>query len=193
MADANSIPRFREKTYTSKNGKTYTYYSWDGRGRGMKDIRLGSDREKALIRWAECERGVFQAKVPARALTPRAPGIRRRVASAAWNDQPEWVRRMFYNAERRAQIRRKSFTLTPASFLEVVSRANGVCELSGIPFDTSIKAGPFFPSLDRVDNATGYEPENVRIVCHVANVAMNTWGIAPVLRLAQAIIAPTVK
>ena len=194
MAAANSIPRFREKTYTGKNGQTYTYYSWDGRGRGMKDIRLGSDREAALKRWDECERGLFSGSAkpaPSRMLKQRTPGRRRRAAGTSWEDQPDWVRRMFYNAERRAQVSRKSFTLSPASFLEVVSRAGGACEISGIEFDTSCKGGPYFPSIDRVDNVIGYEPHNIRIVCHVANVAMNTWGLEPVLRLVKAIIAPT--
>ena len=193
MAAANSIPRFREKSYKGKNGKTLTYYVYDMRGKGQKDIRLGSDRENALIRYAQCTGGTVlkpRKPVPFR-LPPKIKGARRNLGSDYWLEQPSWVRRMFYNAERRSKLNGRIFTLSPYEFLEVIKRAANHCEISGIEFDTTLKSGPFSPSLDRISNAKGYEPDNIRIVCYVANVAMNTWGMEPVLRLAKAVYAPT--
>lgn len=45
---------------------------------------------------------------------------------------------------------------------------------------------PYAPSLDRIDPGRGYEPDNVRLVCAVANFAMNAWGLEPVLHMARA-------
>src|SRR5690606_21411241 len=35
---------------------------------------------------------------------------------------------------------------------------------------------PFAPSLDRIDTSTGYEAGNCRLVCVLANIALNEWG-----------------
>lgn len=71
----------------------------------------------------------------------------------------------------------------------------GKCELTGIPFDLSRDGlalkfrSPFAPSIDRKDNAKGYTENNCRMVCVVANYAMNEWGLPPVLKLAAALVA----
>lgn len=195
MSDSAPIPRFRAKSYKMRDGTIHTYYVWDGRGRGLREIRLGKDRDRALELWAQCEKGV----IPGGSKRKRAPVVlkvaqpkkRRVVGDLAWLSSERWVRTMFFNAERRATKMGRPFTITPADMLNLVAEANGVCQLSGIPFDKTQTSSPFAPSLDRIECAKGYEPGNVRLVCHVANVAMNTWGIEPVLRLARAIIAPT--
>lgn len=189
-------PHLREKHYKGKNGQTYTYYVWDGRALGMKDVRLGSDREAALRLWAQCEKGIFPAptrktKVERIKIEKFEKGARRKLDSDVWSSQPQWARTMFFNAERRARQSGKSFNLSPASFIMCIQRAGGRCEVSGIPFVMDEKRSPFAPSIDRIDCSIGYDPGNIRIVCHVANVAMNTWGIDPVLTLAKAILAPT--
>ena len=179
-----------------KNGVIHTYYVWDGRGRGLGEIRLSKDREQALAMREECEKGIIpgQAKqARARILKAPKPHKRRVLDNAEWINAEPWARTMFFNAERRAILAKKSFTLTPHEFLRVVAAANGACQISGIPFEKTKEKSPFAPSLDRMDCSMGYENGNVRLVCHVANVAMNTWGIEPVLRLAKAIIAPTAE
>lgn len=187
----NEYPHLREKTYKGRNGQTYTYYTWDGRSLGMKDVRLGSDREKALELWANCERGIFPAPKPEplpRRISQLAEGRRRKIDNEPWLAQPQWVRTMFFNAERRARSSGRSFNISPASFIACVERAGGRCEVSGIPFVIDEKRSPFAPSIDRIENSIGYDPGNVRIVCHVANVAMNTWGMEPVVALVDSFL-----
>jgi hypothetical protein len=63
----------------------------------------------------------------------------------------------------------------------------GKCAVSGIAFRLDGDGGhdrPFAPSIDRIDNAKGYSPDNVRLVCRIANFAMNTWGDKALLELA---------
>ena len=60
----------------------------------------------------------------------------------------------------------------------------GRCAVSGLEFsETQVGGGkarrPYAPSLDRIDPRRGYEPDNVRLVCAVANFAMNAWGLNP--------------
>lgn len=177
-----------------KSGAVHVYYYWDGRGRGLKEINLGKDRQKAIEAWALCEKGVLPEKKDpklSKIMRTARPKSRRSLISEEWLSAESWVRTMYFNAERRAKKARKAFTLTPIEMLELVKLANGACQISGIPFEQTKEKSPFAPSLDRIDSCAGYEKGNVRLVSHVANVAMNTWGIEPVLRLAKAIIAPT--
>lgn len=63
----------------------------------------------------------------------------------------------------------------------LVRRADGCCEVTGIPFSLDrmgAHKAPFSPSLDRVDASRGYELDNVRLVCTAVNIAMNQWGEA---------------
>jgi hypothetical protein len=70
-------------------------------------------------------------------------------------------------------------------------RCEGRCAVSGLEFsEVQVGGGkarrPYAPSLDRIEPRRGYEPDNVRLVCAVANFAMNAWGLEPVLHMARA-------
>ncbi|UEM24512.1 hypothetical protein JL100_030240 (plasmid) [Skermanella mucosa] len=71
----------------------------------------------------------------------------------------------------------------------------GRCLLSGIAFspepffNDSLVTRPFAPSLDRLDGTRGYQRDNVRLVCTIANFAMNRWGETVLFQLAQGIVA----
>lgn len=56
-----------------------------------------------------------------------------------------------------------------------------------LPLSGQSNQEPFAPSLDRVEIAKGYTPDNTRVVCMVFNFARNTWGDAPVLQMAAAL------
>ena len=81
--------------------------------------------------------------------------------------------------------------------MTVWERCEGRCAVSGLEFsEVQVGGGrarrPYAPSLDRIDTRRGYEPDNVRLVCAVANFAMNAWGLgrgAVVIRLAPLTVA----
>lgn len=193
------IPRFREKTYKLKNGKSHTYYLWDGRGTGVKDIRLGKDRNKAIELWEKCESGAYTAETKKKA----APNYVLRLAmrkksrkitiGSDWMAAPEWVRRMYFSAEKRSRDKGRSFTLTPRDLLDLVDRANGRCEISLIQFEPNGTRSPYAASIDRIDASKGYEKENIRLVCLAVNMALNVWGLDVALNVARAMIAATTE
>ena len=92
-----------------------------------------------------------------------------------------------------AKSRGKKFGLNERVIKEIVRRAGGRCEVSGIPFSAVEVAGvrPFAPSLDRVDSTKGYLPENCRLVCYAVNVALHQWGDEVLLRIAEGIVRKT--
>ena len=47
------------------------------------------------------------------------------------------------------------------------------CPILGIPFEVGAGNWQSSPSLDRIDNRRGYEPDNVIVVCMMANSIKN--------------------
>lgn len=87
---------------------------------------------------------------------------------------------MFKNARGRAKQNGIKFSITSEQWGEIVSRACGKCEITGIVFSLAkSKKGfraPFAPSIDRVNSDFGYEAGNVRLVCVAVNWALSDWG-----------------
>ena len=84
------------------------------------------------------------------------------------------LRREFPNAEERPQFTRHDLE-------QAWNQAGGKCAVSGLEFsDVKVGTGKaqkcFAPSPDRIDPEHGHIPGNVRIVCVIANFAMNRWG-----------------
>lgn len=75
------------------------------------------------------------------------------------------------------------YALTIGYMRELVARCRGYCEVTGHVLED---AGPFRPSLDRINPALGYVPGNVRIVCLITNTAMLHYGEASFGELAIA-------
>ena len=70
--------------------------------------------------------------------------------------------------------------------------------MSGLPFNLRVVGGgkarrPYAPSLDRVDAASGYTRDNVRLVCQAVNFALNAFGedVLREIALATAQYVPT--
>lgn len=49
------------------------------------------------------------------------------------------------------------------------------CHVSGVELDMSNQNNPLSPSIDRVDNNRGYEPNNIRITSLLYNLMRNRW------------------
>lgn len=89
--------------------------------------------------------------------------------------------RMIERARTRAKKKNIPVELSIALMRELIERCRGYCEVSGHHLED---AGPFRPSLDRIDCSKGYVPGNVRIVCLIANTAMLHFGESALAELA---------
>ena len=82
----------------------------------------------------------------------------------------------------RAKHRGQSYDLTAETIFEMLTRAKDRCAVTGLQFDYGPKTEqawtrrPMSPSLDRIDNAKGYERSNLRLVCVCVNIAIGEWG-----------------
>jgi hypothetical protein len=91
----------------------------------------------------------------------------------------------------RQRARRKGLpcTITVDWVLDRVRTAGYCCEATGLPFYSQrFGTRASRPSLDRIDNSRGYEPDNVRIVLLALNVMMSNWGEAVVKTIARSLV-----
>lgn len=73
--------------------------------------------------------------------------------------------------------------------LRLLMEQDYTCPISGSyfthdAFDGEERTSPYQPSMDRQDATQGYVLGNVRVVCLLVNMAMNTWGEGPLLEIA---------
>lgn len=82
------------------------------------------------------------------------------------NRWPAYFKKMLRLAERKA--------ITPDDLMELLSKQQYRCALSGVPLTCKLERGELFltnASLDRIDPKGGYVIENVQLVCS----ALNQW------------------
>ena len=95
---------------------------------------------------------------------------------------------MYIALTRRTRGTARALELTRDEFWQMVRRANGRCELSGILFHNRRMAGrrraPYAPSIDRIDSKSGYTASNTRLVCVAVNLALNEFGDEVLIRIA---------
>ncbi len=179
-------PNLRTHVRKGENGQTWTSYYWDGRTRGVKDVPLGTDWDRAIEGWSRCQAGILPIvrgldKLP----KARQAGKRRAFPEGMFGDLPAWAKTFYLNAERRAHESQRPFTLTVSELAGVIERAAGYCEVSGLLLDPSGWKRAYTPSVDRLDCTRGYEKDNIRIVALITNFAMNNWGEGPMMALAE--------
>jgi hypothetical protein len=113
-------------------------------------------------------------------------------------DNPEVSWKFMSNAlygrhRQSAIVRRIPFQIKAADIFGLMNETDFCCAVSGIPFSKKAKFGngqmdPWAPSVDRIENRHGYLKDNVRVVCVIANIAMNQWGYDALLRLSKAVV-----
>lgn len=115
-------------------------------------------------------------------MAPVAPhlikSLRRGTRMAAWRAPVVPTDREFAvyrQAQRRAIRDDIAFDLTPDEFALLLCRANGRCEETLLPFEDREVDGyryrPFWMSLDRLSNRSGYSIGNLRVVHAIVNLA----------------------
>lgn len=96
---------------------------------------------------------------------------------------------IYWHARKNAKSREISFDLARADINDLWIRSSGRCELTYIPFDLENEGGyrrrPFAPSIDRIDNRSGYWAGNCRLVVVAINLAINEWGLEVFGRVAR--------
>jgi len=89
---------------------------------------------------------------------------------------------VYDRAKKNARHREIPFGLAIEEFWQIVKRAGGRCEVTGIWFSeekvTGSKRRPWAPSLDRIDSSADYRIGNCRLVCVAVNAALSDWGEA---------------
>lgn len=100
---------------------------------------------------------------------------------------------IYSNARKNALSRGIPFLLTRPEFDALVDYAGGRCMVSGVPFSVErvpdSTRRPYMSSLDRISSAHGYTADNVRLVCVLVNIALNEWGMEPLMRIAHQLVA----
>lgn len=96
-------------------------------------------------------------------------------------------------AKIRADEKGLPFALDRAAIAVRISA--GRCEVTGIPFDFSLRkeraqhVSPFAPSIDRIDPSKGYTMDNIQIVAMAYNMAKGTGTHEDVVKFALAVVA----
>lgn len=94
-----------------------------------------------------------------------------------------WIhaaRRLVRSARSNASVASREHSLHTYDVLDMLAAQNYRCAVSGALLEPVLgsrgRPHPWAPSIDRINNAAGYTEGNVRLVCTVANLAMNAFG-----------------
>lgn len=100
------------------------------------------------------------------------------------------------SARQRAKTKGIGYTLSVEWFLTQAENQDYCCALTGLALDFDGKNtseqrqyNPLAPSLDRIDPAQGYTPENTRLVCTAINIGLNGFGEDMYRQVAEAYLA----
>lgn len=89
-----------------------------------------------------------------------------------------YLKRMACSGRKNASRKGLPFELSDDQIWALLERSGRRCEVTRVPFCLDKHAAgraPLAPSMDRIDDRLGYSQGNVRLVCQIANLAMNVW------------------
>lgn len=102
------------------------------------------------------------------------------------------LKKCYGDARSRARADGYEFSLTTSELRALYEKADGVCSITGLPFELHrtghfTRAGTL--SLDRIDSSRPYELSNLRLVRWHTNAAIGQFGDAEFDRLVDARVA----
>jgi hypothetical protein len=106
------------------------------------------------------------------------------------------INQLLTGAKTRAREKGFVFSLQYGHVIGMLERQRCRCALPDIEFDLrpnpSNARRPFAVSIDRVNNAAGYEAENVRSVCTIVNIARSDWDDEDFIQMCKSVSANTI-
>ena len=115
---------------------------------------------------------------------------RKRAIQRRQVDKNYRIGQMFHSIKKSSEKRNISLNITREFIHLMVELSQWKCVKTGIPFDLTAGEGkkPFGPTVDRINNDRGYEPDNIQIVCNIYNYAKNEFDDKTVLEFATALM-----
>lgn len=129
-----------------------------------------------------------------------AEKLGRRIIDSEWarhvrdhiETSDSWLRRSIARARRKSVKRGWPSCISMNELAQLMLSTDGKCALTGLPFRRQVrpdgKPHPFAISLDRIENALGYELTNCRLVLLAVNLGMSHWGEAEFRAIARALV-----
>lgn len=106
------------------------------------------------------------------------------------------MRRHLVEIKSRAKSKGISYALTYEDLLTAYRKQGGQCAISGEPLElvtrmnyTDIAQHPNRASIDRIDPARGYTPENIQWTCTIGNLAKGYYSTQQIIEWALAVAA----
>lgn len=105
---------------------------------------------------------------------------------------PAFIGKLHAAVRKNAKPRGIEVFITKDDILEMVTRSEGKCALTGIRFEFTALPGarirPWIPSIDRIDSRLPYTKENCRLICASVNTALNQFGEGVLRAIAHGIL-----
>lgn len=115
--------------------------------------------------------------------------------SAMIIDRHAWIRDYLRRTVRTGKGRTsrrttRVYAISAEFMIALAEKQNFRYAVTGIEFERPVRGGraPFAPSIDRIDNSRGYEPDNVRLVCLIVNLARSNFPDDALVKMARAIV-----
>lgn len=166
-----------------RKGSPYHYVRGTIRGHQVYESTETTDRKQAEEYLQHCQSRLYLDKV-----------LRAGVFEAIPAEIDRELAILRDRSNNRSQKRGDTGRVTLNNLRVMYVKQRGRCAVSGIEFrldcltDGDERSRAFAPSVDRISNDIGYTLKNIRLVCRIANYAMNTWGEAALRALCQGVV-----
>ena len=109
------------------------------------------------------------------------------------NSKSRLITVLLYSSKNLAKIRSKNnsekgmIDIDREFIIKLAEKQNNKCAISNIDLDWK-KNSPKKVSIDRIDSNKGYTKDNVRLVCHQVNIAINNYNIESFYEMCKSVV-----